>query len=76
MACTRLQTKADRGAPFSLTAKIEGVKTNSFFDSFWSFPGWRGVRGSSQGHDPHRKVMDRGSVRVYSKALVEANRKI
>jgi hypothetical protein len=34
-------------AAFSLTKIIEGVKTESFFDSFLSFSGWCGVRGSS-----------------------------
>jgi hypothetical protein len=33
---------------FSLTPEIEGVKTQSFFDSFLSFSGWCGVRGSSE----------------------------
>jgi len=32
---------------FSLTGKIEGVKTQSFFDNFLSFSGWCHVRGSS-----------------------------
>jgi hypothetical protein len=38
----------DRSAAFLLTVKMKGVKTNSFFDSFQSFPGWCGVRGSSE----------------------------
>jgi hypothetical protein len=33
---------------FPLTQKIEGVKPYSFFDSFLSFSGWCGVRGSSE----------------------------
>jgi hypothetical protein len=33
---------------FSLTLRIEGVKRQSFFDSFLSFSGWCGVRGSSK----------------------------
>jgi hypothetical protein len=39
---------ADTRAGFLLTLKMKGVKTNSFFDSFRSFPGWCGVRGSSK----------------------------
>jgi hypothetical protein len=35
-------------AYFSLTLKLEGVKTYSFFDSFLGFSGWCGVRGSSE----------------------------
>jgi len=38
----------DRKAGFLLTLKMKGVKTNSFFDSFLGFPGWCGVRGSSE----------------------------
>ena len=47
----RLHLPADKGdtvVHFSLTIKIEGVKTESFFDNFLSFPGWCGVRGSSR----------------------------
>jgi hypothetical protein len=33
---------------FPLTPKIEGVKTQSFFDSFLGFSGWCNVRGSSK----------------------------
>jgi hypothetical protein len=35
------------GAHFSLTKIMKGVKQKSFFDSFLSFSGWCGVRGSS-----------------------------
>jgi hypothetical protein len=34
-------------AAFSLTKNLKGVKPESFFDSFLSFSGWCGVRGSS-----------------------------
>jgi hypothetical protein len=39
---------ADTGTVSFLTLELKGVKTNSFFDSFRSFPGWCGVRGSSE----------------------------
>jgi hypothetical protein len=39
--------KRDIRPRFSLTLKMKGVKTNSFFDAFLSLPGWCGVRGSS-----------------------------
>jgi hypothetical protein len=42
-----IENKSDKVAQFSLTPAIEGVKTESFFDSFLSFSGWCGVRGSS-----------------------------
>jgi hypothetical protein len=38
----------DKRTCFLLTLKMKGVKTNSFFDSFLSFSGWRSVRGSSE----------------------------
>jgi hypothetical protein len=43
-----IELKADKTAQFSLTLKIEGVKRHSFFDTFPSFAGWCGVRGSSE----------------------------
>jgi hypothetical protein len=43
-----LAKKEDAAAQFSLTPKMKGVKTQSFFDSFRSFSGWCGVRGSSE----------------------------
>jgi len=46
-ACTGLKTQIVRGRDFSLTVFVEGVKRQSFFDSFLSFSGWCGVRGSS-----------------------------
>src|ERR1700730_6507174 len=52
---------------------MKGVKTNSFFDTFYSLPGWCGVRGSSEVTLKHRKMGQGGSARVYSQALVEAN---
>ncbi|HKU25922.1 MAG TPA: hypothetical protein VJQ54_10655 [Candidatus Sulfotelmatobacter sp.] len=72
-ACTRLKRHIVTGASFSLTEKIEGVKTYSFFDSFLSFSGWCGVRGSSEVTFSDRKVAEGGQARVYSKALVEEN---
>jgi hypothetical protein len=48
IGCTRLKTRVLRGGVFSLTRKIKRVKTQSFFDSFLSFTGWCGVRGSSK----------------------------
>jgi hypothetical protein len=42
-----IENKSDKVAQFSLTPEIEGVQTESFFDSFLSFSGWCGVRGSS-----------------------------
>jgi hypothetical protein len=42
-----IENKSDKGAQFLLTAELEGVKRESFFDSFLSFSGWCGVRGSS-----------------------------
>jgi len=41
---------------FSLTLKTEGVKRQSFFDTFWSLSGWCGVRGSSEATLRHRKM--------------------
>ncbi len=41
-------SKRDKNQRFSLTLKIEGVKRHSFFDTFPSFAGWCGVRGSSK----------------------------
>jgi hypothetical protein len=42
-----IENKRDKAANFSLTLKLKGVKTESFFDNFLSFSGWCGVRGSS-----------------------------
>jgi hypothetical protein len=56
-----------------LTIFLKGVKTDSFFDSFLSFSGWCGVRGSSESPSASRDE-EGGQVRVYSKALVEENR--
>jgi hypothetical protein len=42
-----IENKSDKDAHFSLTLKLESVKGLSFFDSFLSFSGWCGVRGSS-----------------------------
>jgi hypothetical protein len=69
-----LKTQIVATCDFSLTPKIERVKTESFFDSFLSFSGWCGVRGSND----ITYVAERqqgGCARVYSKALVEENRK-
>ena len=58
---------------FFVDSKIKKSRTGSFFDSFLSFSGWCGVRGSSlvtflpQGE----KEGEQGSI---SKALVEENR--
>jgi hypothetical protein len=41
-------SKGDKSVQISLTVKIEGVKRHSFFDTFPSFAGWCGVRGSSE----------------------------
>src|SRR5262249_23483632 len=60
---------------FLLTPAIKGVETLSFFGNFCSFPGWCGVRGSSQVTSASQDDGGR-QARVYSKALVEANRKI
>ncbi len=69
-----VDSRGDKDAQFSLTIKIESVKTTSFFDTFPSFSGWCGVRGSSEITLKHCKMSERRSVRVYSKALVEENR--
>jgi len=42
-----IENKADKGAHFLLTAKLERLQQKSFFDSFLGFSGWCGVRGSS-----------------------------
>jgi len=42
-----IENKADKGARLLLTEKSERVQKESFFDSFLSFSGWCGVRGSS-----------------------------
>jgi hypothetical protein len=55
-----------------LTAKIEGVKTYSFFGTFCSFTDWCSVRGSSEVTILCKQ--DGGQARVYSNALVEENR--
>jgi hypothetical protein len=47
-ACTGLKTQWVTDRDFRLTLFLEGVKKQSFFDSFLSFSGWCGVRGSSQ----------------------------
>jgi hypothetical protein len=62
----------DKNPSFSLTLKIEGVKTYSFFDTFLSFAGWCCVRDSSE-VTSLRKRSGRLAW-VYSKALVEENR--
>jgi hypothetical protein len=41
------ENKPDKGTHFLLTAKLEVVQRESFFDSFLSFSGWCSVRGSS-----------------------------
>src|SRR4030095_2353624 len=69
-----IDAAADKCAVFCLTVKIEGVKTHSFFDTFPSFSGWCGVRGSSVIALTNCKVSKGRSARVYSKALVEENR--
>ena len=66
----------DKRDRFLLTPKMKGVETTSFLDNFWSFPGWCGVRGSSEVTLLHCKMTEGGLARVDSKALVEANRKI
>jgi hypothetical protein len=43
-----IENTADKSTHFSLTAKLEGVQKESFFDSFLGFSGWCGVRGSSE----------------------------
>jgi hypothetical protein len=70
-----LEKAAHRATLFRLTQKIEGVKTESFFDNFPKF--FRLVRrpGVKRGHLLHRKMTEGGPVRLYSKALVEKNRK-
>jgi len=55
-----IDCKADKAARFYLTPKIDGVKTNSFFDTFWSFPGWCSVRGSSEITLSNREVRREG----------------
>ena len=62
------------GAHFSLTKIMKSVKQKSFFDSFLSFSGWCGVRGSSSVTLPLQNAQGR-QARVYSKALVEENGK-
>jgi hypothetical protein len=42
-----IENKADKAARFLLTAELESVQRESFFDSFSGFSGWCGVRGSS-----------------------------
>ena len=42
--------RGDKDAHFSLTIKIEGVKTISFFDTFPSFSGWCSVPGLKRDH--------------------------
>src|SRR5215468_4530340 len=69
-----IDSARDINACFCLTVKIEGVKTHSFFDTFPSFSGWCGVRGSSKIAFTNCKVSKGRSARVYSKALVEENR--
>ena len=69
-----IDSAGDKDALFSLTINLKGVKTTSFFDTFQSLPGWCSVRGSSEVTLKHRKMNQGGSARVYSQALVEANR--
>jgi hypothetical protein len=42
-----IENKTDKATHFRLTAKLESVQRESFFDSFLGFSGWCGVRGSS-----------------------------
>jgi hypothetical protein len=42
-----IENATDKAAHFRLTPKLERVQRKSFFDSFLSFSGWCGVRGSS-----------------------------
>ena len=59
---------------FSIDEKNRRSRTGSFFDIFLGFSGWCGVRGSSEvtlaSQDNEGRL-----ARVYSKALVEANKK-
>ena len=50
----------DKVASILLTSKIEGVKRQSFFDNFLSFPGWCSVRDSSGVILSNRKVRREG----------------
>ena len=43
-----MKTHVVASSAFSLTQNLEGVKRHSFFDTFLSFSGWCGVRGSSE----------------------------
>ena len=45
-----IDCRGDKDAPFSLTIKIESVKTTSFFDTFPSFSGWCRVPGLKRDH--------------------------
>jgi hypothetical protein len=47
-ACTRLKRRVLTSAYFSIDGKNRRSTTGSFFDSFLSFSGWCGVRGSSE----------------------------
>jgi hypothetical protein len=44
----RIEEQGDRGAKKRLTFRIGGVDSRTFFDTFLSFSGWCGVRGSSE----------------------------
>ena len=58
---------------FSIDEISGRSRTGSFFDSFLSFSGWCGVRGSSGVTFSIARCSEGGLARVYSKALVEEN---
>jgi hypothetical protein len=43
-----IEKEGDKRAKKRLTRGIGGVDSHSFFDTFLSFAGWCGVRGSSE----------------------------
>jgi len=67
-----LENKWDKLVIIFVDSIFKRSTTRSFFDSFLSFSGWCGVRGSSEVTLPLKNEEGR-QARVYSKALVEEN---
>jgi len=71
-----IELQADRSAAFVLTIKIEVSKNIIVLRQLLKFTRLVRRPGLEQGHLSHRKMLKGRLARVYSKALVEANKKI
>jgi hypothetical protein len=73
MSCTRLKIHPLTKRDFSLTKKIESVELNRSLTASKVFP--VGAASGTQAQSPSRENDEGGQARVYSKALVEENKK-